>query len=449
MTLDKKNLREYNATRGLFHRKYLCYAPFSNMYFNIHGDAAPCWLGFIKPDNYPKKNIKDIWLGAHFQKYRNNIIKKDLNETCAVCLSNLKNKNYTSVLAKAYDGMGKPTKFPSMMELELDNTCQLECIMCNGFLSSEIRKNRDKAPKLKVPYDNAFVNQLEDFIPHLKEIRFNGGEPFLSPMFFDICDIIFKKNKKLKIVVATNGLVYNPKVREYIEKGRFNLNISIDSLQKDTYESIRINGRFAKLMENFEIFYEYCKRKKTKLCIMVNPMRQNWQEMPDFVNFCNKMKIDLWFNTVRQPKTCAIWPLPADKLQFIYDTLSKIEFNLSSSNSQATHNINLFKNLVNVQLFSWLMNAKTSKENQGWEAEMFKKRIVEFLKEKHIDANKTKLEFEKISVVVSELLSILKENGFEECEFYNMSKNLSVEMICDELIKANATEIYLKIKNML
>jgi MoaA/NifB/PqqE/SkfB family radical SAM enzyme len=73
-----------------------------------------------------------------------------------------------------------------MMELEIENTCNLECVMCIGELSSAIRKNRDKLPPIKSPYNEAFVEQLEEFIPHLKELRFNGGEPFLINSVFRI-----------------------------------------------------------------------------------------------------------------------------------------------------------------------------------------------------------------------------------------------------------------------
>jgi MoaA/NifB/PqqE/SkfB family radical SAM enzyme len=48
-------------------------------------------------------------------------------------------------------------RYPSMLELELNNTCNLECVMCIGELSSSIRKNREKLPAIRSPYDEAFV----------------------------------------------------------------------------------------------------------------------------------------------------------------------------------------------------------------------------------------------------------------------------------------------------
>ena len=56
-------------------------------------------------------------------------------------------------------------------------------------------------------------------------------------------------NPKLKINIATNGTVYNKQVRTILDKCNIHLNISIDSLDKENYESIRINGDFDELMD--------------------------------------------------------------------------------------------------------------------------------------------------------------------------------------------------------
>src|SRR5690606_2476667 len=138
---------------------YICHAPFSNMYFNVHGDCAPCWLTFIEPDSYPQKSIREIWFGEKYQSLRKNLLAYNLTDKCNVCLKNLQNGNYTSVLARAYD-VTEPADYPSMLELELGNTCNLECVMCIGELSSSIRQNREKLPPIRSPYDEAFVEQL-------------------------------------------------------------------------------------------------------------------------------------------------------------------------------------------------------------------------------------------------------------------------------------------------
>jgi hypothetical protein len=63
-------VNNYNASREKLNTNYICHAPFSNMYFNVHGDCAPCWLTFIDPDSYKEKSIREIWFGEKYQTLR-------------------------------------------------------------------------------------------------------------------------------------------------------------------------------------------------------------------------------------------------------------------------------------------------------------------------------------------------------------------------------------------
>lgn len=362
--LGKEIVATYNVSRGKPNTSYICHAPFSNMYFNVHGDCAPCWLTFIEPDSYPKKSIREIWFGEKYQSLRKNLLAYNLTDKCNVCLKNLQNGNYTSVLARAYD-VTEPADYPSMLELELGNTCNLECVMCIGELSSSIRQNREKLPPIRSPYDEAFVEQLEEFIPHLKELRFNGGEPFMIGIVFKIFEKVEKLNPKLKITIATNGTVFNGKVKEWLDKLNIHINLSLDSLTPDIYETIRVNGKFDRVMENFQFYHQYCKENERTLCIMVNPMRNNWHEMPEFIRFVNRHNVNVWFNTIHRPVEWSIWALPSTELERIYKQLSEVTFNKEERNkSLAVYNIGIYKNLVQVQIKNWWREA-VERENIG------------------------------------------------------------------------------------
>ncbi len=357
INLPSEVIVAYNAARGKPHSKHICHAPFSNMYFNVHGDCAPCWLTFTEPDSYPQKSIREIWFGEKYQTLRKNLLAYNLNDKCGVCLKNLNIGNYTSVLAKAYD-VNEPAAYPSMLELELNNTCNLECVMCIGELSSSIRKNREKLPAIRSPYDEAFVEQLEEFIPHLKELRFNGGEPFLIGIVFKIFEKVEKLNPKLKIVIATNGTVLNYKVKEWLSKLNIHINLSLDSLTPHIYETIRVNAHFERVMEHFLFYHQYCKTNQRTLCIMVNPMRNNWHEMPEFIRFVNKYNVNIWFNTIHRPLEWSIWALPSNELENIYHTLSNVSFSKDERNAPlAAYNIGIYKNLIEVQFKNWLNEA--------------------------------------------------------------------------------------------
>lgn len=348
-------VKAYNESRFTSDKKYICNAPFNNMYFNVLGQAGPCWLTYLGGDTFPEKTLHEIWFGARYDSIREQIKHKDLGSQCATCKFNIEHGNYVSVLANAYDVV-PVSKYPTMMEFELGNTCNLECVMCKGELSSSIRKNREKLPPVKSPYNDAYVEQLKEFIPHLKEARFNGGEPFLININFHIWEEMLALNPAIKITIATNGSVLNYKVKDVLERGKFFINLSLDGFSKESYEEIRVNGKFERVMENLLYFHDYCKRKGTILCIMTNPMRQNWWEMPQFVDYCNELNIPLWFNTVEYPVEYSLAGWDVASLEKVYNKLSNVTFeNKFNTDPQLfERNIGIYNNFAQVQLKAWL-----------------------------------------------------------------------------------------------
>jgi radical SAM protein with 4Fe4S-binding SPASM domain len=329
----------------------LCKAPVNNMYFTVHGTVAPCWLTVGAIDRWsPTHSISDIWFGEKYQQIRDNIANDIFKGKCAECKKDIDNGVWP--LAKAYDQF-TVKKYPSLMELELSNQCNLECVMCSGTLSSGIRKNRDKLPPLPQIYTDEFRQQLREFIPHLEELRFNGGEPFAQKIVLDICEDVAELNPGLKVNIATNGTVYNKRVQKIMDMCNIHINISIDSLLHDRYSEIRINGDLSVLMKNFEIFNKYCKDGNRDLSIMVNPMRQNWDEMVEFVKWTDKHHVKLWYNTIRYPADCAIWNLPSEKLKEIHTSL---QAELDSI-PMTTYNYDKADHLINRQIANWLLES--------------------------------------------------------------------------------------------
>jgi len=321
------------------------------MYFTVHGTVAPCWLTVGAIDRWsPTHSISDIWFGEKYQQIRDNIANDIFKGKCAECKKDIDNGVWP--LAKAYDQF-TVKKYPSLMELELSNQCNLECVMCSGTLSSGIRKNRDKLPPLPQIYTDEFRQQLREFIPHLEELRFNGGEPFAQKIVLDICEDVAELNPRLKVNIATNGTVYNKRVQKILDICNIHINISIDSLLHDRYSEIRINGDLSVLMKNFEIFNKYCKDGNRDLSIMVNPMRQNWDEMVEFVKWTDKHHVKLWYNTIRYPADCAIWNLPSEKLKEIHTSL---QAELDSI-PMTTYNYDKADHLINRQIANWLLES--------------------------------------------------------------------------------------------
>lgn len=337
--ISRQIKRNYGKHRPLGNQRLICYAPSKSMYFGISGNVRACCRNesYIY-GSYPLQTIREIWNGEKVGNLRQRIRQNDLSPGCEECYKHLSGSNFSAVVAKMFDTQKMNRNYPSVMEFELDNTCNLECKICAGRLSSSIRKNREKIPHYITPYDSDFVAQLEEFIPHLEEARFYGGEPFLIKLYYEIWELIIRINPRIKIYVQTNGTVLTEKIKNLIENGRFVINVSIDAMDKQLFEKLRVGANFDFVMENLMYFYQYSRRKKTFFCITPTLMRDNWQELPKLISFCNSLDIPLFYNTLYSPRHLALNNLPENELKRIADELASFTFKTESK----TQKQNLF-----------------------------------------------------------------------------------------------------------
>jgi len=178
----------------------------------------------------------------------------------------------------------------------------------------------------------------------LKEAKFYGGEPLLISIYFKIWDRMLKLNPDIKIFTITNGSVMNQKVKDILERGNFDVAVSMDSTNKEKLESIRKNVSKEQLLENIEYFNDYCRKRKKNLVISFTMMRINWQDFPEMIRFCNEQNAILYVSYLKTPPRFALWNLPANELRQIREKL--IGKTLPKGNYVETSNAQCFDDLI-------------------------------------------------------------------------------------------------------
>ncbi len=101
------------------------------------------------------------------------------------------------------------------------------------------------------------------------------------------------------------------------------MHVSIDSVFKKTYEMIRRGASYEQVMENCEYYLQLMEQRGFPFTFRFCPMRLNWQEIPDTVQFCNEKGIDLMFNQVDSPVNLSLATLPPSELQTVVAYLEK------------------------------------------------------------------------------------------------------------------------------
>jgi len=352
-------IRNYNRERPFGPQKFFCFAPFKSLYFGADGKVLSCCYNreYVL-GNYPASSIKEIWNGSKIMKLKAAMKNNDLTLGCIACKDQFDDKNYHAILSINYDKIPFNKDFPTLMEFELSNICNLGCIMCDERFSTYIAAQKN-LPAMKMPYDEVFVNQLEEFIPYLKEAKFLGGEPFLIPLYTDIWEKIIDLNPECRIIVQTNATILPDKARHLMEKGNFHFNVSIDSFRKTTYESIRINADFEKTMENFRTIYQYCMKRDRYMGIAVCPVKQNWRELPEIIRYGNELNIAVYFNRVWNPDECSLWNWDPVNLLMIYESLGKEVF--SCSNDIQHKNVQHYNEFIG-QIYAWYLDSVKREE---------------------------------------------------------------------------------------
>jgi len=344
--IDTATIGAYNKVRSFGPKPLLCYAPFNSMVFGPLGTVSACCHSYKASDNYPEKTIKEIWNGGVYAQLRAHLENNSLPAACAFCKAHLDSGAHFGVASRTYDSF-LPIKdgYPTIMEFFLDLTCNLECIMCTGEYSSSIRKNREHLPPHKNIYGNAFLEELDEFIPYLKKASFVGGEPFLIDYYYKIWEKIFELNPDCTIALTTNGTILSEKVKRVLERGKFEIRLSLDGLTKDVYEGIRKNANFDKVMENLKYLHAYCKKKNTLFEIVPCPQKSNWHQMPKMVEFANSLDALLYFSSaVRYPFHVCLWPLPSEELKAILAQLAG--YNFPSETNTEKHNKQIYNDFV-------------------------------------------------------------------------------------------------------
>ena len=381
-TLSLENIRNYNRSRIKGPKKIICNAPFTNAYINNSGNVLPCCKNvFNSFGNIKNDSFENIWKSKEATSFRNKILNYELEGGCESCKYAINTGNYDGALAKIYDKFLPIQKydFPNEITFELSNICNLECVMCQGEFSHLIRKNREELPAISIVNENFVLDNLKPYLNKLKEAKFVGGEPFLIDIYYDIWNYLITNNKKCKIYILTNGTVLNNKVKKILSGGNIQLSISVDALEKDIYEKIRINAEFEKMHQNLLFFLSYNNKNKNTLNINYCLMNNNWKQLPLILDFCQQHFCSINILSVEQPENKSIRYLKPENIEKII----------------SYYNDNIYK--YNNQLLKPFID------------------IINLLKEKVVESRNSKIQILKFEALdyntnLEYLLSIYKKN---------------------------------------
>ncbi len=181
------------------------------------------------------------------------------------------------------------------LQIEVSSACNLNCPQCFQHIEGHRKK--------------FFTHELWDkkikpIIQQIKHIHLVGiGEPLLCKDFFYFVEESRKNN--IYIHTTSNLQLVNDEIAEKIvTSGIHELSFSCDGISKETYEKIRINGKFEILKNSLALINKYKSKYKSiypKLILNFGAMKNNIHELPKAIEFAlnyNVIQVIAYHNIV-------------------------------------------------------------------------------------------------------------------------------------------------------
>ena len=285
----------------------VCLSPFYTMdvFYERVYTCCPDWTKYQIGD-IRNQTIADIWNSDAARFIRRKIYAGEWEDVCNPCcarIANLRNggklisydelENNSHLTPQLIEeiraGKDYLKSSPTCFKIDNSSTCNINCIMCTRHAYPE-----DKELIAATSW------KIENYLPYVKSVILSGsGDPFCIPYMRDwmMCD----RYPNLRFDLITNGLLIADTWDKIKHRKFGSLLISIDAATRETYEQIRIDGKWQKLLAGLEVVSNNRNRFQCFPYVSTNMtvMRLNYREIPAFIDMAESYGFNASFQQIR------------------------------------------------------------------------------------------------------------------------------------------------------
>ena len=141
--------------------------------------------------------------------------------------------------------------YPPCLQIEPTSICNLRCVMCYQSDKSFSNKSQGHMSNMSLDLYKKIIDEVHGKVEAITLA--SRGEPTLNKDFAKMLEYSTKKFLALKI--NTNASMLNEKlIHSILSTDIQSIVFSVDAADKETYEKIRVNGKFEKIIKNLELF---------------------------------------------------------------------------------------------------------------------------------------------------------------------------------------------------
>jgi len=186
-------------------------------------------------------------------------------------------------------------KFP-YIRLSITDVCNFKCGYClpNGYQA-------DKSDNRKF----LNINEIKRLAKGLSElgvckIRLTGGEPTVRKDFFDIVKILKNETGIKKVVITTNGYHLDQKAKSLVQSGLNGINISIDSLDRETFKNITGHDRLPEILKGIKNLQDLGFNNTKINAVLLKGINSSEKDFNSWSQFVKNNKIDFRYIELMQ-----------------------------------------------------------------------------------------------------------------------------------------------------
>ena len=196
-------------------------------------------------------------------------------------------------MMKLQDTFGR--KFP-YIRLSITDVCNFKCTYC---LPEGYKKNPGDARSFMSTEE---ISRLTKALSELGvcKIRLTGGEPTVRKDFFYILKDMKQNSNIPKVTMTTNGYRLNKIAKQLYETGLDGINISIDTLNRETFKKLTGHDRLNEILEGINILQKLGFNNIKVNAVLLKGINDTHEEFEKFGNFIKNNKIDFRFIELMQ-----------------------------------------------------------------------------------------------------------------------------------------------------
>lgn len=206
------------------------------------------------------------------------------------------------------------------LRLAIDDSCNLRCPSCR---TNMIFHKEGSAYRLGIRLADRINDWLHDHDHPIQVHMGSDGDPFASHVYRHFMAETPRRDN-IKYGILTNGLMFKefhgtvPHIIGNLQE----LGVSIDGATRNTYEKLRLGGRWEKILEALECMAALKQSNGFAFHLHMVVQKDNWREIPAMLELGDRYRADkVYFNRIKDWGTgadCDTGFLDTDEFRKLY-----------------------------------------------------------------------------------------------------------------------------------